>query len=645
MKKAFFYSILVLLISLITWSCGPINANPNVPSNPSPEDGAVVENISNVVLSWECSDPNGDPLTFDIYFGTDETNLELLESNWASTTYNLTDEVELNYSTTYYWQIIAKDNKGGVTAGPVWSFSTELKTATLILYVTDSKSGPAVSDSSVKVFGKNGDLRAEGQTDTNGRVELNVILHKEEEMLTIILEKYGYALSSVEGLKLRDGDEIIYEVIQRKATLDPDPSTQELPEVEVEFYEEDGETPLDINNVTGDIYVHITASGDNHINIIYAAVGKIPGAGFFGERLYVSNSQEATGIISTAGFEGETEVHIVVYDHNDNRVDYVFYVNVNREGETTLEKYVPLKRSDYFGYTNLNAYTRLQKIAFYAPPLSKKMKKLEKLGKEVKPLAAPENSNLWVDIWWIDYQSAVSWGLIDPTQYEEPEAYVIYRSFDGVSWEKIGVVREDSSVNYLYRDSSPLLEPGKRVWYKVTSWYPDGESNAAELGSVVPLDSFNVILVEPEDGETNVSRDPVFVWMPDKELSSPEGDVTYEYAIWVYDLVLSEMHLVPYDSNTFFKHFYSVGKETMSVKFSDHIWIFYDPSFDPNYWYFYPYDKLEPNKTYEWGMDLAVAYAVDDDSAAYSIAVDYGYGYDYFGVEADIFNTFTTGEE
>jgi len=644
MKKAFFYSILVLLISLITWSCGPINANPNVPSNPSPEDGAVVENISNVVLSWECSDPNGDPLTFDIYFGTDETNLELLESNWASTTYNLTDEVELNYSTTYYWQIIAKDNKGGVTAGPVWSFSTELKTATLILYVTDSKSGPAVSDSSVKVFGKNGDLRAEGQTDTNGRVELNVILHKEEEMLTIILEKYGYALSGVEGLKLRDGDEIIYEVIQRKATLDPDPSTQELPEVEVEFYEEDGETPLDINNVTGDIYVHITASGDNHINIIYAAVGKIPGAGFFGERLYVSNSQEATGIISTAGFEGETEVHIVVYDHNDNRVDYVFYVNVNKEGETTLEKYVPLKWSD-FGYTNLDAYTRLQKIAFYAPPLSKKMKKLEKLGKEVKPLAAPENSNLWVDIWWIDYQSAVSWGLIDPTQYEEPEAYVIYRSFDGVSWEKIGVVREDSSVNYLYRDSSPLLEPGKRVWYKVTSWYPDGESNAAELGSVVPLDSFNVILVEPEDGETNVSRDPVFVWMPDKELSSPEGDVTYEYAIWVYDLVLSEMHLVPYDSNTFFKHFYSVGKETMSVKFSDHIWIFYDPSFDPNYWYFYPYDKLEPNKTYEWGMDLAVAYAVDDDSAAYSIAVDYGYGYDYFGVEADIFNTFTTGEE
>ena len=83
----------------------------------------------------------------------------------------------------------------------------------------------------------------------------------------------------------------------------------------------------------------------------------------------------------------------------------------------------------------------------------------------------------------------------------------------------------------------------------------------------------------------------------------------------------------------------------MSAKFSDYICIYYNPSFDPNYWWYYPYDKLEPNKTYEWGMDLAVAYVVDGDSAAYSIAVDYGYGYDYFGVEADIFNTFTTGEE
>ena len=81
----------------------------------------------------------------------------------------------------------------------------------------------------------------------------------------------------------------------------------------------------------------------------------------------------------------------------------------------------------------------------------------------------------------------------------------------------------------------------------------------------------------------------------------------------------------------------------MSVKFSDCEWIFYNPSY--YYLYYYPYDKLEPNKTYEWGMDLAVAYTMDEDSAAYSIAVDYGYGYDYLGVEADIFNTFTTGAE
>lgn len=523
----------------------------------------------------------------------------------------------------------------------VWSCAPiEYKITKLTIYVTDSKSGTPVPESTVKVYDDLGILKAEGQTDANGKVEFNLVIYRDVEILTITLEKYGYALSVVKGLKVRGDENIVYEIIQRKAMLDPDPSTQEPPEVEVEFYEEDGETPLDINNVTGDIYVHITASGENHINIIYAAVGRIPGAGFFGERLFVSDSQEATGVISTAGFEGETDVHVVVYDYNDNRIDYVFYVSINREEETSSEKekYVPKTWSKELEATNLDAYTRLQKLEFYSLPPSVRSK-FEKLGKEVKPLAAPENSNLWIDVWWIDYDFAALLGLIDPEEYEKPEAYVIYRSFDGENWEKIGVAGSDTSI---YRDPSPQLEPGKRVWYKVSSWYPDGESTPAMLGSVVPLDSFNVILLEPEDGAINVSRDPVFMWMPDKELTSPEGTVTYEYAIWLYDLVQSETHIIPYDPDTFFKRFYSTGKEIMSVKFSDYTWIFYNPLYGL---YYYPYDKLEPNKTYEWGMDLAVAYTMDEDSAAYSIAVDYGYGYDYIGVEADIFNTFTTGEE
>ncbi|HPP71137.1 MAG TPA: hypothetical protein PLK95_10495 [Pseudothermotoga sp.] len=56
-------------------SCGtPSGTQPNTPpskpGNPNPANGAT--NVSRTTtLSWSCSDPDGDTLTFDIYFGTD----------------------------------------------------------------------------------------------------------------------------------------------------------------------------------------------------------------------------------------------------------------------------------------------------------------------------------------------------------------------------------------------------------------------------------------------------------------------------------------------------------------------------------------------------------------------------------------------
>ena len=95
------------------------NDPPNQPSNPNPGNGTVNQSI-NTTLSWSCSDPNGDPLTYDVYFGT-SNNPSLTSGNQTSSSYN---PGQLNNSTTYYWKIVAKDNQGGTTEGPVWSFST-----------------------------------------------------------------------------------------------------------------------------------------------------------------------------------------------------------------------------------------------------------------------------------------------------------------------------------------------------------------------------------------------------------------------------------------------------------------------------------------------------------------------------------------
>ena len=75
---------------------------------------------TNSTLSWSCSDPDGDPLTYDVYFGT-TSNPPLVGSNQSNTNY---DPGQLDNNTTYYWKIVAKDNQGGFTTGPVWSFST-----------------------------------------------------------------------------------------------------------------------------------------------------------------------------------------------------------------------------------------------------------------------------------------------------------------------------------------------------------------------------------------------------------------------------------------------------------------------------------------------------------------------------------------
>jgi PKD repeat protein len=97
----------------------PAPVPPYLPADPSPAYGADQISLT-PLLSWRCGDANlDDILTYDIYFGTSSPP-PLVASGVADTAYL---PGTLNYFSTYYWQVVAKDGTSE-TAGPIWSFTT-----------------------------------------------------------------------------------------------------------------------------------------------------------------------------------------------------------------------------------------------------------------------------------------------------------------------------------------------------------------------------------------------------------------------------------------------------------------------------------------------------------------------------------------
>jgi hypothetical protein len=97
-----------------------INSPPNAPSNPNPADDAMDVSFE-VNLSWQCSDPDaGDVLSYNVYFGTTDPP-QLVSQAQSDLSY---DPGTLDYSTEYYWQIVAYDNQGDSTVSDLWNFTT-----------------------------------------------------------------------------------------------------------------------------------------------------------------------------------------------------------------------------------------------------------------------------------------------------------------------------------------------------------------------------------------------------------------------------------------------------------------------------------------------------------------------------------------
>ncbi len=96
------------------------NFSPYAPANPVPPDLSV-DQLPTLVFAWTGGDPDSqDIVNYTVYLGSD-SNVLNIATNTRKTTYAAEG---LTLGRTYYWKIVASDDRGKETSSPLWRFST-----------------------------------------------------------------------------------------------------------------------------------------------------------------------------------------------------------------------------------------------------------------------------------------------------------------------------------------------------------------------------------------------------------------------------------------------------------------------------------------------------------------------------------------
>jgi len=99
---------------------GQLNHLPFSPGIVGPNLNSIVQAMS-TTLSWTASDVDNNPLVYDVYFGEVNPPVSTISENQSEVAL----DVNLSSSSNYFWKVVVKDDKGGVTDGQVWNFKTD----------------------------------------------------------------------------------------------------------------------------------------------------------------------------------------------------------------------------------------------------------------------------------------------------------------------------------------------------------------------------------------------------------------------------------------------------------------------------------------------------------------------------------------
>jgi len=99
-----------------------VSVPPLTPFNPSPANNSL-EQLLEVDLSWSSMDDK-DSILYNVYFYKPESvEAEQILFNSLDTTVSVFD---LQFNTTYFWQVEAVDSDGNSVLGPTWNFKTDI---------------------------------------------------------------------------------------------------------------------------------------------------------------------------------------------------------------------------------------------------------------------------------------------------------------------------------------------------------------------------------------------------------------------------------------------------------------------------------------------------------------------------------------
>lgn len=161
-----------------------LNSNPSKPLVLSPTNNQILTE-NRVYFVWQAEDPDGDPLTFDLYLKSGSEQEKLIASNITNYFYEYD---KLEPAKEYELLIVAKDGKGGESTSKI-SFSTVSTPAEKIyLYSPSGPMGVTIYD----------------VTNPNNPEEIAVINTSGNVTDVIKNENYLYILKFNEGVDIAD---------------------------------------------------------------------------------------------------------------------------------------------------------------------------------------------------------------------------------------------------------------------------------------------------------------------------------------------------------------------------------------------------------------------------------------------------------